>query len=98
MNRAEVMTGASVSGAVFHDAGTQAVIFGDGGKIVLDDPWIPQGNRQCLSTGFRIFCDGQEPEEVVVETDKPTYAIETEYVADRLPALEAAWPAMSWAD
>jgi hypothetical protein len=35
---------------------------------------------------------------VVIKTDLPTYGIEAELVADTLPALEPAWPAMTWAD
>jgi len=33
-----------------------------------------------------------------VRTEKATYAIEAELVADTLPAQEARWPAMTWAD
>ena len=89
---------ATVTAAVFHDAGTYGVVFGDGGKIVMSDPWIPQSKRQCLETSYSIHRDGQEPEMVVIKTDLPTYGIEAELVADTLPALEPAWPAMTWAD
>jgi predicted dehydrogenase len=89
---------AAVTTAVFHDAGTQTVVFGDGGKIVLPNPWIPSGQRQSLETSYAIFRDGRPPEIETIMTDKSTYAIETELVADSLPATEAAWPAMSWAD
>ena len=87
---------ATVTAAVFHDAGTTAVVFGDKGRIVLGDPWIPEGKRQGLETGYTIHRDAQPPQEVRVATELPTYAIEAELVADTLPALEAAWPAMSW--
>jgi predicted dehydrogenase len=89
---------AVVTAAVFHDAGTAAVVFGEKGRIVLPDPWIPQGNRQGLETGYTIFRDGEPPETVTVRTEMATYAIEAELVADALPATEAAWPAMSWAE
>jgi predicted dehydrogenase len=89
---------AEVTSAVFHDVGTTAVVFGDGGKIVLPDPWIPQSKRQALETGFTIFRDGAAPEAVTIRTEMPTYAIQAELVADSLPAPEAAWPAMSWSD
>jgi predicted dehydrogenase len=89
---------AAVTAAVFHDAGTTAVVFGDGGRIVLPDPWIPQGNRQGLETSYTVYRDGHPPETVTIKTDKATYAIEAELVADTLPAMEAAWPAMSWAE
>jgi predicted dehydrogenase len=89
---------AAVTSATRHDVGTTAVIFGEGGKIVLPDPWIPGSKRQGLETGFTIHRDGRAPEAVSVRTEKATYAIEAELVADTLPALEAPWPAMTLAD
>lgn len=89
---------AVVTAAVFDDAGTQAIVFGEKGKIVLPDPWIPEGNRQGLRTSYTIFRDGASPETITVETDKSTYAIEAELVADSIPNLEAAWPAMGWTE
>jgi predicted dehydrogenase len=89
---------ASVTSAVHHSVGTTTVIFGEGGKIVLPDPWIPAGDRHGLETGFSILRDGKQPEAVSVRSEQATYAIEAELVASTLPAQEAAWPAMSWAD
>jgi predicted dehydrogenase len=89
---------AVATSAVFHDAGTTTVVFGEQGKIVLPDPWIPQSKRQCLETGYTIYRDGKEPEIVDIKTEMATYAIEAELVADSLPGTEAAWPAMTWAD
>src|SRR4029079_15037 len=79
---------ATVTSAVYHDVGTTAVIFGEAGKIVLPDPWIPGGERQGRETGFTVSRDGRAPEAVQVRTEKATYAIEAELVADTLPALE----------
>lgn len=89
---------AQVTCAVFHAVGTEAVIFGDAGKIVLPDPWIPQGNRQSLTSQFTIHRYGEMPETIEVQTRVPTYALEAELVADSLPQPEPPWPAMSWAD
>jgi predicted dehydrogenase len=89
---------AQCTSAVHHDVGTVAVVFGEEGKIVLPDPWIPGSARHGLETEFTIFRDGRDPETVKVRTEKATYAIEAELVADTLPAKEAAWPAMSHAD
>ena len=89
---------ASVTCGVYHDAGTTTVLFGEDGKIVLSNPWIPEGKRQSRETSFVIHRDGKAPETVSVHTDKATYGIEAEVVADNLPALEAKWPAMTWAD
>jgi predicted dehydrogenase len=89
---------AVVTAGVFHDAGTTGVVFGDGGKIVLPDPWIPQSKRQCLETSYTVHRDGRPPETFTVTTEMATYAIEAELVADTLPATEPKWPAMTWAD
>ena len=89
---------ATVTSGVYHDAGRTAVIFGENGKIVIDDPWIPGSERHGLETGYTIWRDGQKPETVAIRTTKATYAIEAELVADTLPGKEAAWPAMGWAD
>jgi predicted dehydrogenase len=89
---------AALTCAVHHRVGTEAVLYGERGRIVLPDPWIPQGVRQSLSTSFRVLREG-EPEEVVnVTTPHATYAVQAELVANALPATEAPWPAMSWAD
>ncbi len=89
---------ASVTSAVCYDVGTTAVVFGDHGRIVLPDPWIPGSRRQGLVSELTVFRDGRDAEQVTVQTDLATYAIEAELVRDTLPALEAAWPAMSHAD
>ncbi len=89
---------ASVTSAITQDVGTTAVVFGEKGKIVLPNPWIPEGNRQGLLTSFTVVRDGRSPETVTVRTDKPTYALEAELVADTLPETEASFPAMSHAD
>ena len=89
---------ASVTSAVSYDVGTSATVFGEHGRIELPNPWIPSGSRQALETGFTIYRNGRDPEAVTIRTDKPTYAIEAEYVAHALPATEPRWPAMTWAD
>lgn len=89
---------AVATSAVFHDAGTLTTVFGEKGKIVLPDPWIPSSKRQSLETEYTLYLDGKAPETVKITTDKATYALEAELVADSLPGTEAAWPAMSWAD
>lgn len=89
---------AEVTCAVHHAVGTTTVIFGEEGKIVLGDPWIPGSDRQGLATGFTIVRDDRPDEVVEIRTERATYAIEAELVADTLPATEPAWPAMSWAD
>ena len=89
---------ASITSAVSYDLGTATVLFGERGRIVLPNPWIPSGGRQSLETGFTIYRDGREPEKVRIRAARPTYAIEADYVASTLPRLEPEWPAMSWED
>jgi predicted dehydrogenase len=89
---------AAVTSAISHDVGTAAVVFGEHGKIVLPNPWIPGGDRHGTVSGMTVCRDGLNPEPVEVQTERATYAIEAELVLDSLPALEPAWPAMSHAD
>jgi predicted dehydrogenase len=89
---------ATLTCAVHHQVGTEAVLFGELGQIVLPDPWIPQGKRQALETSFCVRRAGQPDETVSVRTTLPTYALQAELVAASLQNLEAPWPAMSWAD
>jgi predicted dehydrogenase len=89
---------ASVTSAICYDVGTAAVVFGEHGKIVLPNPWIPGGQRQGTATELTVLRDGRDPERVRVDTGHATYAIEAELVLDSVPAPEAAWPAMSHAD
>lgn len=89
---------AEVVSATLHAVGTHTVVYGEDGRLELPDPWIPRGNRQGLETEFTVYRDGAEPETVSIKTEMATYALEAELVADTLPALEPAWPAMGWAD
>lgn len=89
---------ATLTCAVHHRVGTEAVVYGESGRIVLPDPWIPQGQRQARQTSFTVQREGAEDEVVRVTTEHPTYAVQAELVADSLAGLEAPWPAMSWAD
>jgi len=89
---------ASISCGVHFDVGRSARIVGDAGYIRFDAPWTPEGGRHGLENSFLVCRANAEPETVSVRCDKATYAIEAELVLDSLPAQEAAWPAMTWAD
>ena len=91
------LTGA-LTCAVVHRVGTCTILYGERGRIVLPDPWIPQGTRQSLTTSFSIEREGEPAELVSITTERATYALQAELVASSLPGLEAPWPAMSWAD
>jgi predicted dehydrogenase len=89
---------AEVTSAIRHDVGTAAVVYGDAGKVVVPNPWLPRGNRHGLESEFTVFRDGRAPENVMMRTREATYAIEAAVVADTLPRMEPEWPAMTWAD
>ncbi|HYO93038.1 MAG TPA: Gfo/Idh/MocA family oxidoreductase [Polyangiaceae bacterium] len=89
---------AECTSGVSYEVGTTAVVFGETGRIVLPNPWIPAGDRQGLETSFTIHRDGKADETVAITTEMPTYAIEAELVLDSLPGQQPAWPAMTWAD
>jgi hypothetical protein len=78
--------------------GTEAVLYGELGQIVIPDPWIPQGARQGLQTSFTVKREGQVDQTVTIRTDRPIYALQAEQVATSLQNLDAPWPAMTWAD
>jgi predicted dehydrogenase len=89
---------AEVKSAIRHDVGTAVVVYGDEGKVVLPNPWLPRGSRQGLESELTIYREGRAPENVVVRAREATYAIEAAMVADSLPRTEPDWPAMTWAD
>jgi predicted dehydrogenase len=89
---------AALTCAVHHRVGTETVLYGELGQIVLPDPWIPQGVRQSLETSFTVRREGEPEEVVTIRTERATYAIQADLVVSSLPALEAPWPAMTWAD
>jgi predicted dehydrogenase len=89
---------AEVACAIRYDFGCAATIFGEEGRLKLDDAWLPGGKRQGLQSHFTIERDGAAPEVIPVDIPRAIYALEAELVADSLPKLEAAWPAMTWDD
>jgi predicted dehydrogenase len=89
---------AQVTSAISHDVGTTVVVYGDAGKIVLPNPWLPGGDRQGLESELVVHSSRGEAETVRLRAQRPVYALEAELVADTLPNLQAPWPAMTWAD
>jgi predicted dehydrogenase len=89
---------AVASCAVHQELGRRVSVCGEKGRIELDDPWIPGGDRQGRETGFTVHLEGKSPEFVKITTNTATYAIEAELVAATLPKVEAPSPAMTWAD
>lgn len=89
---------ATLTCAVHHRVGTETIVYGERGRIVLPDPWIPQGAPQSLETGFVVKREGEPDETVTVRTEQSTYALQAELVAASLSRRQAPWPAMSWED
>lgn len=89
---------ATLTCAVRHQGGTQTEIFGEEGRVLLPNAWIPGGERHGLEASYTLHRYGEAPEEIRVPARLGVYALEAEWVADSLPALEARWPAMTWAD
>jgi predicted dehydrogenase len=89
---------AELACGIRYDFGCAATIFGEDGRIRIEDAWLPGGKRQGLESHFTILRDGAEPEVVPVNIPRAIYALEAELVTDSLPATEATWPAMTWDD
>jgi len=89
---------AELTCAVRHDVGTRVVIFGESGRVILPNPWLPEGDRHGRGSSLLIHRDGQAVRATEVRAQSGSYALEAEVVADALPAQEAPWPAMIWAD
>jgi predicted dehydrogenase len=89
---------ATISTAIHHALGRSAMIFGEDGHVVVPDPWAPESHRHGTKTSFTIHRERREPELVAFDTERDSYALEAELVADALPATEAPWPAMTWDD
>lgn len=90
---------ADLTCAVSHDLGTETIIRGERGRIVLPDPWIPGGDRHQRHSGFRVHIDGARVEDVSCPANGSVYALEAELVAGLAEtSLEPAFPAMNWDD
>jgi len=89
---------AELTCAVRHDVGTRVVIFGERGRIILPNPWLPEGKRQGRMASLLVHADGKDVRAVEVRAQSASYALEADLVADTLPGQEAPWPAMIWAD
>jgi len=89
---------AELTCSVRHHVGTRVVIFGERGRIILPNPWLPEGKRQGRAASLCLEVDGRDVRAWEVRAKAASYALEAELVADCLPAQEAPWPAMIWAD
>lgn len=89
---------AEIACAVRHDLGTRVVVFGERGRLVMPNPWLPSADRHGRAATLVVQLDGELPRAIEIRAKAASYALEAELVARSLPAQEAAWPAMTWAD
>jgi predicted dehydrogenase/aryl-alcohol dehydrogenase-like predicted oxidoreductase len=71
-------------------------VFGSKGSLFIPEPWGP--SRHGGTSKLILHVQGQEPREILVENDRPLYALEADTVAEHLEARQARAPAMSWED
>jgi predicted dehydrogenase len=89
---------AEVACAVRHELGTRVVIFGERGRLILPNPWLPAGARQGRANTLVVHLDDERPQGIEVRARSASYALEADLVAASLPAQEAPWPAVTWDD
>lgn len=72
--------------------GSRAEVIGDGGRIIIENPWFSQGSI--------LVKTPRENREVFPQNDKDLYQYEIEIVGDCIAKgqVEAMSPAMSWGD
>lgn len=72
-------------------------IFGSEGSILIPQPWIPSRDGGITKIIVHRLAD-KSPQEILIKTDEPLYAIEADTVAAHIEHRQAAFPAMSWDD
>jgi predicted dehydrogenase len=72
-------------------------IYGTKGYIFVPVPWVP--GRESGPTRILVHEHGRkEPREIVIETDRPLFAIEADTVAENIDRRQAPPPSMTWDD
>ena len=88
---------ARVTTAIDLNQGRGVWIYGSEGSIAIPTPWTPGMNGE--STKIIIQEKNSEtPEEIVIQSDLPLYAIEADTVAKCIDQKQATPPAMTWQD
>ena len=72
-------------------------IFGTEGRISVPEPWICSG-LEGGSSRIIVSRTDEEPQEILIETDRWLYAIEADHVAENVDRREGLFPGMSWED
>ncbi|MCZ7647932.1 MAG: aldo/keto reductase [Planctomycetota bacterium] len=72
-------------------------VYGSDGNLHVPNPWMP--GRDGSATKIVVQRKGAKaPEEIVIEYERPLYAIEADTVAEHVAKKQAPSPAMNWAD
>ncbi len=90
---------AEVSAAIMQNMDNNAVIEGENGKILLDDPWTPGKNGGPYSAKIRIF-KNEEEEIIQLKGPEHLFFFEAELSSQTIlkQRTEAPYPAMTWDD
>jgi predicted dehydrogenase/diketogulonate reductase-like aldo/keto reductase len=72
-------------------------IYGSEGSILIPQPWIPARDGGTTKIIVHRLND-ETPQDILIKTDEPLYAIEADTVAANLANRQAKFPAMSWDD
>ncbi|MBI1171179.1 oxidoreductase [bacterium] len=90
---------AEIAVAVARNMDNRAIITGDKGQIVLDDPWVPGRNAGPSDATIHITV-GKETRTEVLRDPRMLFAFEAEHVSKAIAAglLQAPHPAPSHAD
>ncbi len=89
---------AQIKCAIYYDIGTETIITGDKGRIIIPNAWFADCNNADTSASFSVHKLGENPEFLEIHIEKSAYLAEAELVATSLPQQQAPWPAMSWED
>jgi predicted dehydrogenase len=84
---------ASLKSAVQCVLERSAVIYGENGKLLIENPWLADGR-------FRLEVESKDPELILCESDKPLYSHEVDMLGECVAKglLEAPPPSMGWMD
>ena len=89
---------AQVATAVQADLSNHVVIHGNKGRITLPNPWC--ANRKDAEDGRLILSKKGETQEIIVPSDRTSFAYEADHVAELIAEgkKQTPGPAMSWDD
>ena len=88
---------AQISTTIQSDLENAVRITGTEGQIEVTSPWLCSGFEGGSAT-ITVHRHGEQPQQIVTETNQWLYGIEADMVAKHLEDRQASWPAMTWND